>query len=60
LTKKERILIKAKMLELNITQAQMARQYGCTRQNINNVLTGKENNLLVEEWLLKWLHQNTA
>lgn len=60
MTRKERILIKAKMLELNITQAEFARQYGCTRQAINNVLTGKENNLLLEEWLLKWLHQNTA
>lgn len=47
--------IKIKMIQSNIKQCELAAKLGLSRQYLNNVITGRNENLLIETKILKEL-----
>lgn len=50
--------IKIKLIKDNITQTDLAIKLQISKQYLNAVLNGRQENLKIEEQLLEWLHQN--
>ena len=48
--------IKIKLLKLNLTQTELAKYLGVSKQQLNNVINGKVENLLLEEKILQELN----
>lgn len=57
LTKRQSINIKKKLLENNLKQVDIARDLSITRQQLNNILNCKVENLKLEERILDYVKQ---
>jgi transcriptional regulator with XRE-family HTH domain len=49
--------VKIKLIKLDMSQTELAKKMGVSKQNLNGVLTGKSVSLQLEEKLNVWLNQ---
>lgn len=48
ITPSQKVKIKVKLIHNNISQVQLASEIGCSRQQLNNIINGKVQNLKIE------------
>lgn len=52
--------VKIRLIELNMTQKELAEALGVTRQHLNAVLHGRLPSKVLEQALEEWLDENRA
>jgi len=52
--------VKIRLIELNMTQKQLAEALGVTRQHLNAVLHGRLPSKVLDQALKEWLDENRA
>ena len=48
ITPAQKVRIKIKLINNNLSQTALAAEFGCTKQQLNNVINGKVSNLRLE------------
>lgn len=48
ITPSQKVKIKVKLITNNISQVKLASEIGCSRQQLNNIINGKVQNLKIE------------